>query len=158
MGFISKTNEIAYKEDIIKELSKELKISEKVLEEIININILYIKKSIIEKDYVLINIPNLCKIRLNNRLAKFSLAHLKKAKSIKSKIKIESLERKIKVLDNFKLEDKQWFKLLNYNTPLFERLWRKMKREKYITFLYKKMYKMIKDVEERTNEIIKEIT
>ena len=71
-----------------------------------------------------------------------------------SKIKKESLVKKIKVLDDYKLNNKGWKTLMNFNAPLFERLWKKSKRIKYTKYIYNKMYTTIIELEEIVNEII----
>lgn len=146
--------DITYKEDIIKELSQELNISEKEIKEIVDLNISYIKKNAIEKDFVMINLPNLCKIRLNYRLALSSYAKTKNLKSERGKVKAESLSRKIEILRKYKYVNDT---LLNFKKPLFERLWRKFKRISIVNYIYTKMFSMIHELEEKTNEIIQEI-
>lgn len=151
MDYISKTPSIFYKEDIIKEMSSEMNISEKELEEIIDLNTKYIKKSVLEKDYLLINLPNLCKLRLNYKLSIGSLVV-----SSSNSIRVESLRRKKALLDNYRLR-KERYKLMSFKNPLYERLWRKFKRIKYNKNSYTNMHSMIKELEEETNRIIKEI-
>lgn len=140
-------NGITYKSDIIKELSKELGIPEKELQEIVNLNIDYIKKSAVEKDYLLISIPNLCKIRFNMKLGMSSSAY--------RTLRREGVKKKVELLRKYKIESGG--KLLNFKLPLFDRLWRKAKMT-YKMHIYRDMYLMIKDVESRSNEIIEEIT
>lgn len=143
---------ITYKEDIIKEMSLELNIPESELKEIIDLNTKYIKKSVLETDCLLINLPNLCKIRLNYRLALDSATV--GANNIK---RVISLKRKIELLKAQK-KDKNNFNLMSFNKPLYERLWRKAKRIKYNRYVYRKMYQMIRELEEETNKIIEKIT
>jgi hypothetical protein len=142
---------IAFKEDIIKELSKELNIPEKEIQEIVDINISYIKKSVKEKEYVIINLPNLCKIRLNFRLALSSFHYTKKSNSIKKLEKREQLTKQIKVLKDSQKINRG---LLNYKVPLFERLYRKAFRISHTKYIYSNMYKVIRDLENFTNNII----
>lgn len=151
MVFTSKTYSITFKDDIIKEMSIELDIPESELKEIIDLNIKYIKKSVIEKDILLINLPNLCKIRLNYKLS------LGSASSTSSNNpRINSLRSKVKLLNEYRLR-KDKCKLMSFKNPLFERLWRKSKRIKYNKNTYKKMYEMIRELEDETNKIIEEI-
>ena len=46
---------------------------------------------------------------------------------------------------------------MSFKNPLYERLWRKAKKIKYNKNTYKKMYSMIKELEEETNIIIEKI-
>lgn len=151
MGYTSKTSSIFYKEDIIKEMSSEMNISEKELTEIIDLNTKYIKNSVLNKDYLLINLPNLCKLRLNYKLTIGSLVV-----SSSGSVRVESLKRKKFLLDNYRLR-KERYKLMSFKNPLYERLWRKFKRIKYNKNSYVNMHSMIKELEEETNKIIKEI-
>ena len=151
MAYTLKTSSIFYKEDIIKEMSLEMNIPEKELMEIVDLNIKYIKKSVIEKDVLLINLPNLCKLRLNYKLALGSSTSASpnstRIKSIKSKIELLKIERK----------KNNGYKLMSFKNPLYERLWRKAKRIKYNKNTYKNMYTIIKELEVETNEIIDKI-
>lgn len=142
-------NSITYKEDIVRKMSEETGIPEKELLEIVNMNISYIKRAAIEKDFVMISLPNLCKIRLNYRLASNSV---KNTKSVK---KLVSLRKKIEFLKSVR---KKYPGLMNFNKPLFERLWRKSERKLYVSKIYVNMYSMIRQVEEKTNEIIMKIS
>lgn len=151
MDYTLKMSSIIYKEDIIKEMSSEMGIPEKELEEIVNLNTKYIKKSILEKEYLLINLPNLCKLRLNYKLTIGSLVV-----SDSSRPRVESLKRKKILLDNYRLR-KTRYKLMSFKNPLYERLWRKFKRVKYNKNSYVNMHSMIKELEEETNRIIQEI-
>lgn len=147
-------NSIYYKEDIIKELSEELNIPFKEIEEIVEINNKYIKKNILEKDYIQLSLPNLCTLRLNYRLAWSSCSYLKKSKT-KSKIeRLTSLERKIKILTDHRFSQAR---LVNFKKPIFERLYNKWKRVKGLKYIYRIMYEIIGDLEKRTNEILNEI-
>lgn len=148
-----KTNSITYKEDIIKELSEELSIPFKEIEEIVNLNIEYIKKSINENDNLIISLPNLCRIRLNHRLA---LSYIGQYGNTKYKIrqkKVVQLKRKLENFSNYKIENKDWNNILNLKKPLFERLLKKSKRLKYVNNISQNMYKMINELEEITNQI-----
>lgn len=146
---------VATKEDIIKEMHDETGISVEELSEVININIDYIKNKIITTDYVLIRLPNLCTIRFNYRLGKSSLAHSKKLnKTVKSEARIIALTAKINVLENVKLSTREWKNFLNFSNPLYERLWRKYKRVKHVDFIFSNSSRIIKELEERVNEII----
>lgn len=151
MGYILKTSSITYKEDIIKEMSLEMGIPVKELEELVDLNLKYIKKSIIEKDYLLINLPNLCKLRLNYKLALDSVS----GNSFQSP-RILSLKRKITLLKSYK-EKGGKIRLMCFKNPLYERLWRKFKLIRYNKNTYKKMESMIKELEEETNIIIEKI-
>lgn len=138
---------ISFKSDIIKELSEELNIPEKELEEIVNLNIKYIKDGALNKDFLLINIPNLCKIRFNYRLA---------SSSVKFKTtRVEQVKRKLDLLKDYRRNNKE--KILNFKFPLFEKLWMKL-TDSFRRGVYKDMFRMIRDVEQRSNEIIQEIT
>lgn len=152
MAFTSKTSSIIYKEDIIREMSKEMGIPEEELFEIVDLNLKYIKKSVLEGDHLLINFPNLCKLRLNYKLALDSATN----GSPGNKRKI-SLKKKISILAEKKLK-KTRYPLLSFKNPLYERLWRKAKRIKYNKNPYKNMHNMIKELEEETNLIIEKIT
>ena len=146
---------IVYKEDIIKELSKELNISENEIKEIVDLNLSYIKESVLDKDYVMINLPNLCKLRLNYRLALSSFYNLKnKNKGIRAERRFQALDRKIEILRQYKYKDDT---LLNFKKPLFERLFKKINKSPKIIYLYRKMNRIIFDLEKRTNEIIEQI-
>lgn len=74
MSYSSKKNkDLVFSEEIIKELSQEIGIEEKYIEDIIDTNIKYIKSSIKERDDVLlISFPNLGKLALNYYLSLFS--------------------------------------------------------------------------------------
>lgn len=152
-----KTNSITYKKDIIKEMSNELSIPESEIEEIINLNIQYIKNSIIEKDYLLISFPNLCRIRLNVRLALSYVSNNKSNKYKKRKVKVVQLKRKLDVFSQYKKDNKDWHNLMNLKNPLFERLLRKYKRIKYIKYISPNMYNMIEELEEITHKITNKI-
>lgn len=151
MEYTLKTSSICYKEDIIKEMSLEMNIAEKELSEIIELNIKYIKKSVIEKDFLLVSLPNLCKLRLNYKLA-LGLS----ASSSDNSPSIQSIRKKILLLKDYK-DKKGGYKLITFRNPLYERLWRKFKRIKYNKNAYKQMFSMIRELEEETNRIIKEI-
>lgn len=153
----SKTNSITYKEDIIKELSNELSISESEIEEIVNLNIQYIKKSIVEKDYLLISFPNLCRIRLNIRLALSYVSNNKSSKYTKRKIKVIQLKRKLDLFSQYKKDNRDWHNLMNLKKPLFERLLKKYKRMKYVNYISPNMYSMIEELEGITSEITNKI-
>lgn len=128
------------------------------LSEIIDLNIEYIKNKVLTTDYVLIRLPNLCTIRFNYRMGKSSLAHSKKLnKTKKSEAKIKALEGKIKILEGVKTSTKEWKNFLNFSNPLYERLWRKYKRVKHVDFIFSNSEKIIKELEEKTNEIISKI-
>lgn len=151
MEYTLKTSSICYKEDIIKEMSLEMNIPEKELNEIIDLNIKYIKKSVTEKDLLLISLPNLCKLRLNYKLA-LGLS----ASNSGNSPNVQSIRSKILLLKSYRKE-KDIHRLMFFKNPLYERLWRKFKRIKYNKNAYKQMYSMINELEEKTNEIIKEI-
>ncbi len=149
MGYPSKQrkNEISYKSDIIEELAEELNLPKKEIEEIINLNIKYIKKSVLEKDYLIINLPNLCKLRFN--------FHLGMSSSLRTNVKNKSVEKKVEILKEYRKQNKAL--PLNFKHPLFYRLWKKIKRKRE-NHMYVNMYKLVKEVEEESNKIIKEIT
>ena len=151
MEYTSKISSICYKEDIIKEMSLELNIPEKEIKEIIDLNLKYIKKNVIEQNCLIINLPNLCKLRMNYKLALGSFYRGSSDKSLRNK----SLKIKIDLLEEYRL--KNGSRLSSFKNPLYERLWRKMKRIKYNKYTYKKMYDMIKEVEDETNTIINKI-
>lgn len=132
-------------------MSLELNIPESELKEIIDLNTKYIKKSVLENDYLLINLPNLCKLRLNFKLALDSATN--GASDDKRRI---ALKKKIELLKVYK-KNRIHFKLMSFNNPLYERLWRKAKRIKYNKNAYKKMHQMIRELEEETNKIIEKI-
>lgn len=148
MAYISKqNNDICYKSDIIREVADELGIKESEVEEILDINIKYIKKSVKEKNIVIVNLPNLCKLRFNFNLGLSSWhANPTKRDYIGDKI------------DLLKAYEKNNLQTLNFKPPLYERLWRKLKRIKYVKKTYKNMFNMISEVEEESNRIIKEIS
>lgn len=152
-------NSISTKEDIIKELSIETGISEKELKEVVDLNIKYIKNKAVTSDYTIIRLPKLCTIRFNYRLGKSSLVYKNKLKKKETTIsKIQSLESKIRILEDVKSGTDNWMDLLNFSNPLFERLWRKYKKIKYIKFLYTKSNSIIEELEIKTNEIINKIS
>lgn len=146
------TNEIAYKEDIIKEMSEEMGISERELKEIVDLNIDYINKKSEEEGCYIINIPNLCKIRLNQRIAMSS------AKTYGNSKRKEIAKNNVEQLRRIRKDSGSRIHPYNYQPPLFLRLWKKLKMTKYPPNIYVKMDEMIREVEEKTNEIIKEIT
>ena len=143
---------IYFKEDIIEEISKELNISKKEVEEIINLNIKYIKKSILEKPVTLVSLPNLAKLRFNLKLGMSSKYFNSLNKSLVSK-REESLTKKIEVLLNL---EKSNHTLINFNKPLVERLYKKIKQTK-AKQIYIKMYNYWAEIERKSNEILAKI-
>lgn len=136
---------VYYKEDIIEEMSKELGISIKELTEIVNTNISYIKKSIQENEILLISLPNLAKLRFNLRLGMSSRYEHRDSKIHEKKVK--GLDKKIKLLSSYYCPT-----LVNFNKPLFERLYRKITK-KHVTGIYDKMYKMWAEIEKENNRL-----
>lgn len=146
---------VVTKEDIIKEIHNETGIPIDELSEVVDINIDYIKNKVLTTDYVLIRLPNLCTIRFNYRLGKSSLAHSKKLnKTVKSEAKIKALTAKLNVLENVKLSTEEWRNFLNFSNPLYERLWKKDKMVKRVNYIFSNSNKIIKELEEKANEII----
>lgn len=144
---------IYFKEDIIVELSKELGIPEKEIDEIININIDYIKHSILHKPITLISIPNLAKFRFNLKLGMSSNYTHSFNNSKASEVKKKALEVKINILRSLGKDNNS---LVNFNKPLFERLYKKIVREK-ARLVYDKMYNYWAVVERKSNEILSQI-
>ena len=146
---------VVTKENIIKEIHSETGIPIEELSEVVDINIDYIKNKVLTTDYVLIRLPNLCTIRFNYRLGKSSLAHSKKLnKTVKSEAKIKALTAKLNVLENVKLSTEEWRNFLNFSSPLYERLWKKYKMVKRVNYIFSNSNKIIKELEEKANEII----
>lgn len=146
------TKGIYFKEDIIDELAEETGISKKELTEIINLNIGYIKKTVIEKPVLLISLPNLAKLRFNLKLgmsSRYANADNNSALGIR---KNESLDKKIELLSSYFQPQ-----LVSFNQPLFLRLYKKIVRKSKITQIYQKMYKLWAEVERKSNEILKNI-
>lgn len=144
---------IYFKEDIIKELSQELNIPEKEIKEIVDINISYIKKNILEEPVTLIALPNLAKLRFNLKLGMSSTYTLESRNSLSSAQRLQSNLKKIEVLKNLEKSNRT---LINFNRPLFERLYKKIKREK-AKQIYDKMYHYWAVVEKKSNEILQKI-
>lgn len=140
---------VFYKKDIITEMSKEMGIPEKELEELININISYIKKSIVEKEILLVSLPNLTKLRFNLKIGMSSMHYHRESKIHKKKY--DSLCKKVKLLSSYYSPS-----LINFNKPLFERLYRKIKKRKPRA-VYETMYNMWADIEKENHRILKEI-
>lgn len=145
---------IYFKEDIIEELSQELKIPEKEIKEIIDLNIAYIKKSILEKPITLISLPNLAKLRFNLKLGMSSKYTHKKRGSASSIQRREAILKKIDVLTSLEKSNNS---LINFNKPLFERLYKKIKHQK-AKQVYDKMYHYWAVIERASNELLKKIT
>ena len=148
MGYISKqNNDICYKSDIIKEVAAELGIKESEVQEILDVNIKYIKKNVKEKNVVLINLPNLCKLRFNFNLGLSSwYANPKKRDYLGDKI------------DLLKEYEKNNLQTLNFKPALYVRLWKKLKKTKFTKKIYKNIFNMISEIEEESNNIIKKIS
>jgi hypothetical protein len=157
MASLLKTDSITYTEDIIQEMSLELAIPERELAEIIKLNIEYLKLSVQIGDNLLIQLPKLCKLRMNNRLAMSYVGSFKNTKYKKRSDKVKNLVRKLDLFNTYKQTNDDWKNLLNVKNPLFERLWKKSKRIKYVTTVNRNMYKMIEEVEGITNKIIQKI-
>jgi len=152
-------NSIATTSDIIKEMSLELNIPESKIKEIVDLNIKFIKHKVKTSDYLIIRLPNLCTIRFNYRLGKSSFRNFKRLVKIgNSEVKKDSLERRLNILEKIKSETDDWMDLVNFSNPLFERLWRKYRRIKYVEFIYKNSNKIIEDLEIETNNIINKIS
>jgi len=143
---------IYFKEDIVQEMSKEFNIPMKEIMEIVNKNLEYIKKSVEEKPILLISLPNLTKLRFNLRLGMSSRFTTRHAKSVSGLKKYKSLSEKIGLLSAQKAP-----KLVSFNKPLFERLYKKITKEKTVTQIYNKMYSMWAVVEKKSNEILNKI-
>lgn len=155
--WLLKMSSITYKEDILKELSEELGIPYKEVEEIVELNISYLKDTIKNTDNLIINIPNLCKLRMNNRLALSYVHNNGKSKFKKRLDKVENLKRKLQSFTTYTENSDDWQFLLNVKKPLFERLWKKSSKSKYINRITRKMYDIIENLEKETNKIIHKI-
>lgn len=145
-----RTEQIGYTEDIVKELAQELGIPESEVAEIVELNIKYIRKSSLEKDYVLINLPNLCKLRLNLRMA---MSTVKQSKTKKG----EALKKKIQTLWEYKQNHRGERLPLNFKESLFSRYFREINTLSRIKYISRNIYKVIEGIEIKAHEIIAKI-
>lgn len=143
---------IYFKEDIVEEIAQELGIPKKEVQEIVDKNIAYIKKSVLEEPIVLISLPNLAKLRFNLRLGMSSTYTNSTLTSNSGVKKYNSLLAKIELLRSYKNPQ-----LVSYNKPLFERFYKKITKHKKVTQIYDKMYSLWAVVERKSNEILREI-
>lgn len=153
MQFTSKKDKaVFFKEDIVKEMSQELNIPEKEIQEIIDLNIKYIKKSVEENPILLISLPNLAKLRFNLKLgmsSKYDKKGLTSSSGIKS---YEAISEKVDLLTSYKNP-----RLANFKKPLSERLFKKITKFKKAFQVYDRMYHMWAAIEKKSNEILDKI-
>jgi len=104
---------ISFTDDILEELSSRTGKDKELLRDILKHNISYLKKSIISNDeLVLINFPNLGKMRLNYYLCGCTISSKGKDNS-----KYEYLSKKIKYLKDL-LKKPDGNEIKNFNKPL----------------------------------------
>lgn len=144
---------IYFKEDIIEEMAKEFAIPEKELKEIVDMNLAYIKKNVKEKPLLLISLPNLAKLRFNLKLGMSSNYTLRNRSSLVSKTKAALVQEKVDALNEFRYQKK----LINFQKPLFERLYKKITKEKRVRQLYNTMYHSWAAIEKKSNELLEKI-
>lgn len=115
--FYKKSKTLVFSEEIIQELSKELGIEEKYIEDIIDTNIKYVKQSVREKDDILlISFPNLGKLTLNYYLSLFSL-----------RLKPFNMQKKVELLQKIMREGGRDLK--NFKKPLVYKFGKKLQSD-----------------------------
>jgi len=138
-------NPIYFKEDIIEELSKITGKDKDLLNDIIKHNILYLKRSIqSDNDIVLINFPNLGKMRLNYYLGLCVLSNSGHSR------KYNYLARKLKYLKSL-LIDKDEINIKNFNKPLLHNSVRRIEKD-VPRNIVPYFYRFWKKLEDKHNE------